>query len=178
MGHFTEAHNALEEARQLSEKFERPNDVAALLITEAEIARREWEAGNLRLIRFAAAQIEKAVALLRSTPWNYELASALTTATWIALDQNQIESAAAFAEEARELFEKFSVKPEGWDYVQACALWANNQDDDAFAYLENAYQRVMKVASQIKNEDIRKSWLEDVYINRQIVNDWINIHGL
>lgn len=178
MRHFIEAQTVLDEASKLSEKFERPNDVAALLVTEAEIARREWEAGNLRQIRTAEQKIEKAVALLRNTPWTYDLANALTVAIWIALDRNDNENALAFADESLSLFQKFSVKPEGWDYAQACARWANSQDDEANFFLENAYQRVMKVAGSITNEEMRKSWLEDVYLNRQIVNDWINFHGL
>jgi tetratricopeptide (TPR) repeat protein len=178
MGRFNEAQNVLEEARVLSRRFERPNDVAALLITEAEVARREWEAGNLKQIRKAASQIDQAVALLRSTPWSYDLALALTIATWVALAENEPERALERTTESRKLFEKYPVKPEGWDYAVACALWANGQDEEAYAALERAYQRVMQVAGAIQDEAIRKSWLEDVYYNRQIVNDWINYHGL
>lgn len=178
MGHFSEAQSVLEEVRVLSRRFERPNDVAALLITEADIARREWEAGNLRQLQRASSQIEQAVTLLRSTHWKYELAYALTIATWIALAQNQMERALELTNESRALFEKYPVKPEGWDYALACALWANGQDDEAYNALERAYQRVMRVASSIQDEAIRKTWLEDVYYNRQIVDDWIDYHGL
>lgn len=99
MHHFSEAQFALEEARELSRKFERPYDVAQLCITEAEIARHEWESGNLKQIRRAAVQAEQAVVLLRDTHWKMELAIALQTAGWAALAQNQPEKA---LENARE----------------------------------------------------------------------------
>ena len=178
LGQFTEASAALNQARELSRRFERPIDVANVLVTEAEIARREWEAGNLRQIRVAAGQIEQAVQLLRGTHWDLELAHTLVTATWVALAQNRTEDALEYMEEARDLLKNFSTKPEGWDYVQACALWANGEDEEANAALERAYQRVMDVANAINDPEIRSSWLDDVYLNRQIVNDWINYHDL
>lgn len=178
MSHFLEAQAILEEARELSRRFERPNDIAALLITEAEIARREWEAGNLKQMRKAAEQIDRAITLLRSTRWNFDLALALITATWVAIGQNQAERALELSNESLQLFDNQPVKPENWDYVQACALWAAGENEEANTYLERAYQRVMKVASATQDEALRKSWLEDVYFNRQIVNDWVNYHGL
>jgi tetratricopeptide (TPR) repeat protein len=178
MGHFNEAQNTLEGARLVAEKFERPIDVATLLMYDAEIARIEWEGGQLRQIRSAAAQIEKAISLLHATPWDYDLALALTTAVWIALAQNDPERAASYASEAAKIFDHFPVKPEGWDYVMACALWATGEDDTANQHLEKAYQRVMLVAGAMKDESFRKSWLENITINRQIINDWVNFNGL
>jgi serine/threonine protein kinase/tetratricopeptide (TPR) repeat protein len=178
MGRFQEAEKALEEARALSQKLERPNDVAILHVTEAEIARRAWEAGDLKRIHRAAGQIEQAIHLLRATPWSYELAYALTTATWIALAQNQAERALDLANESSSLLTGDPVRPEGWEYVQACALWANGRDEEANERLEQAYQRVMRVANALRDPESRKAWLEDVYYNRQIVNDWVSYHGL
>lgn len=178
LGQFSEAQSALEEARQLSRKFERANDVAAINILEAEIDRREWEAGNLKQIRRAGMLIEQAVSLLRSTQWEFDLAIALTTAAWVALSQDHPEQALSYIEEAGSLFDKFPMRPEGFQYTYACALWANGRDEEAAAFLELAYQRVMQIASLTESESIRKSWLEDVYINRQIVNDWVNFHDL
>jgi tetratricopeptide (TPR) repeat protein len=178
LGQFNQAHDVLEQVHEFARRFERPVDVAAINVTEAEVSRREWEAGNLRQIRQAAAQADQAIALLTNTHWSYELALALTTGVWIALAQNQAEKALEYAQRSGALFDNFAVRPEGWNYALACALWANGQDEEANTSLENAYQRVMKVANSIHSPEIRKSWLEDVYINRQIVNDWVNYHGL
>ena len=177
MHHFSEAQFALEEARELSRKFERPYDVAQLCITEAEIARHEWESGNLKQIRRAAVQAEQAVVLLRDTHWKMELAIALQTAGWAALAQNQPEKALENARESHQLFQQEPVKPEGYEYVYVCALWANDRSEEASTYLEQAYQRVMQVANRISSDEMRKCWLEDVYLNSQIVNDWVNENG-
>jgi serine/threonine protein kinase/tetratricopeptide (TPR) repeat protein len=176
--HFNEANAALDEAWKLSGKFERPADIAWLYIASADIARMEWEAGELKQIRRAAAQIQQALALLRETRWTSELAHALQTAAWVELAHNHPEQALAHSQEAMDLLERDPVKPEGYQYVQACALWANGRDDEANALLEQAYQRVMLVAGLIKDDAIRNCWLEDVPINRQIVNDWVSYHGL
>jgi tetratricopeptide (TPR) repeat protein len=56
MKDFDSARKALGEARELSKKLERPNDAAALLVVEAEISRREWEAGSLQQLKRAQNQ--------------------------------------------------------------------------------------------------------------------------
>jgi len=171
MGDFEQAGTALEEARELAGKFERASDMAWLLIDSAEIARREWEAGRLQQIGRAAAQIEQAIALLRGTHWTYELGSALQTAAWIALARNLPEQALVYSEEAVELFELQPVRPEGYQYVHACTLWANGRDEEASQYLDQAYQRIMQVARQTQNTELRRSWLEDIPLHRQIIQD-------
>lgn len=178
MRHFTEAQAALEDAWKLSGKFERPADTAALYMTAAEIARLQWEAGDLKQIRRAAAQIEQALALLRDTPWAPDLALAMQTAAWIELALDHAEKALEYSTAAYEKMEAEPVKLEGYQYVHVCALWANGQDEEANALLEQAYRRVMQVAGQIRDIDVRRSWMEDVPVNRQIVNDWISFHGL
>jgi tetratricopeptide (TPR) repeat protein len=172
LSNFSAARAALDEARQLSRRLERANDAAMLMIYDAEIARREWEAGNLPQLRRAAAQIEQAIALLRGTSWTVELAVGLQTAAWIALSQNRPERALAYSEEAMRIFAAQPVRPEGYEYVHVLALWANGREEEAQPYLERAYQRVMLVAGQTRDPDLRAGWLENVYINRQIIRDW------
>lgn len=178
MLHFSEAQHLLDETRELSKNFERPIDVARLNVTEAEVARKEWETGQLRQIHRAAQLTNQAVSLLDHTVWTLDYALAKQSAAWVALAENQFETALEYAEEAQEILEKEPVRPEGYRYVYICALWANNRAEEAAVHLEQSYQRVMKVANQIQNEEVRKSWLEDVSINRQIVSDWANEHGL
>ncbi len=115
---------------------------------------------------------------MRGTFWIDEQTAALKVAVWVALAQNKPEEALGYAKEAIALHEKQPNQPEGFSYPYICALWANADTETAAAYLEKAYQRVMLVANNLQNAEYRKSWLEDVYINRQIVNDWINEHDL
>ncbi len=102
----------------------------------------------------------------------------LQTAAWVELAHNHPEKALAYSQEAMDLFADDPVKPEGYQYVHVCALWANGRDEEANTLLEQAYQRVMQVAGLIQDEAFRQSWLEDVPVNRQIVNDWVSYNGM
>ncbi len=176
LGNFTAAREALAEAQERSQKLERPNDAAMILVTDAEISRREWEAGNLSQLRHASTQINQAISMLRNTRWEPELVTALLTAAWIALAHNQAARALEYTQEAGQIARKFPVRPEGYDYAYVCALWANGLDEEANEFLERAYQRVMLVANQTRDEQLRGSWLENVYVNRQIIRDWALNH--
>jgi tetratricopeptide (TPR) repeat protein len=176
--HFNEAQAALDDAWKLSGRFERLADTAMLYVTAAEIARLQWEAGDLKQIRRAAAQIEQALTLLRDTPWMPEQALALQNAAWVELALDHAEKALAYSQEALDRLADNPIKPEGYQYVHICALWANGQEDKANTLLEQAYRRVMQVAGLIRDNGVRRSWMEDVPVNRQIVNDWISYHGL
>jgi tetratricopeptide (TPR) repeat protein len=173
---FEAAHEALEQVRSLSKKLERPNDAADLLVVEAEVSRRAWEAGNLQQIKRAQANVDQAIALLRGTNWLPNLALALQAGAWIALSANQPEKALEFSEESLQIYAAQPFAPYGHEYVHVCALWANGQDDAAEEYLERAYQCIMTVANQLRDENLRRSWLEDVYVNRQIIRDWALYH--
>jgi class 3 adenylate cyclase/tetratricopeptide (TPR) repeat protein len=51
-------------------------------------------------------------------------------------------------------------------------LYALDRNDEAAGYLTKAYDRVMLVANNTQDEALRKSWLENVRINRQIIADY------
>ncbi len=173
LNNFAAAREALAEARERSQNLERTNDSAMILVTDAEISRREWEAGNLAQLKHAVTSINQAVAMLRGTNWSFELAYALQAAAWIALSNNQPAKALEYTRQVIEYAKKSPVHPEGYQYAHVCALWANGQDEEAEEYLDQAYQRVMLVANQTQDETLRRSWLENVYLNRQIIRDWI-----
>jgi tetratricopeptide (TPR) repeat protein len=168
---FDEAHTAVEEARQMAGNFERASDMAELLTTAADIARREWEAGNLTQLTNAAGQIEQAIKLLKGANWRYQLAEALQTAAWVALARNQAEQALQYSQQSVDILAAQAVQTEGYLYCHVCALWANGRDEEADTYLQQAYQRVIQVAHNIRSDELRRSWLEDVYLNRQIIRD-------
>lgn len=176
MGQYAEARQIIDQARELAPRFERPVDAAFHYRVDAEIARREWEGGNLPQIGRAAQQIEQAINLLRGTNWNFDLGMSLSCAAWIALDRNRPSEALDWAEEARKLLKNTPAAVERTDYLYVCALWANDYEDEAYEILEQCYARVMDVAHKIKDEDLRHSWLEDVNINRQIIRDWSLYH--
>ena len=75
-----------------------------------------------------------------------------------------------------QFVKKSPVHPEGYEYTHVCALWANGRDEEAEEFLDRAYQRVMLVANHTKDNTLRRSWLENVYLNRQIIRDWVLSH--
>jgi hypothetical protein len=113
------------------------------------------------------------VHLLRESHWDYERVNALQTAAWIALSGNQSAKALDLMRQALDQSQDFPVRPEGFEYTYVCALWANGIEETADDFLEKAYQRVMSVANQINDQALRGSWLENVYRNRQIIQDWV-----
>ena len=57
-------------------------------------------------------------------------------------------------------------------------LHASGRTDEAKAYLQRAYDEVCRVAGQIHEESLRKSFLEGVPINRKILQAWARLEGL
>jgi tetratricopeptide (TPR) repeat protein len=61
------------------------------------------------------------------------------------------------------------VMPELCLYLHGCALRVNGKEQEADDYLRKAYERVMMVAGNFTNEDYRRSYLENVRDNREIL---------
>jgi serine/threonine protein kinase/tetratricopeptide (TPR) repeat protein len=162
------AQQALVQHRELSDRYE---ECMALNSIGVILARREWEAGNLTQLTNAAGQIEQAIKLLKGANWRYQLAEALQTAAWVALARNQAEQALQYSQQSVDILAAQAVQTEGYLYCHVCALWANGRDEEADTYLQQAYQRVIQVAHNIRSDELRRSWLEDVYLNRQIIRD-------
>jgi len=174
---FADARIALENARKYTQELERPKDAASILIVDAQISLREWESGELAQLKRADQLTDQAIALLDGTNWLNELANALNFAAWISLSKSQSEKALEYTRKAIQILNRDVLHPEGYQYVHVCALWANGLDEEASIYLEQAYERVMQVAQQIKDTEQRGIWLENVYLNRQIIRDWAIYHS-
>ena len=56
------------------------------------------------------------------------------------------------------------------------ALLANGQQADAEDYLRRSYERVLQVAEQTDDAELRRSWLEDVRVNREVIAEWQRLH--
>jgi tetratricopeptide (TPR) repeat protein len=59
--------------------------------------------------------------------------------------------------------------PERRFFIHSKILRALGQDQDADEYLHRAYKRVMLVANNLSDEELRSSWLENVQVNREIL---------
>ena len=61
-------------------------------------------------------------------------------------------------------------------FTHSRALLANGQPAEAEEYLRRAHERVRLVAEQTDDAELRRSWLEDVRTNREIIADWERLH--
>ena len=65
---------------------------------------------------------------------------------------------------------------EKFHFTHSRALLANGRLAEAEEYLRRAHERVLLVAEQTDDAELRRSWLEDVRINREIIADWERLH--
>jgi predicted ATPase len=86
-------------------------------------------------------------------------------------DRSHAEAAIKSTEEVMKVIEidhPVWIMPEHCLYLHACALRVNGREEEADEYLRQAYERVMMVAENISDEDLRRSYLENVRVNRAI----------
>ncbi len=86
-------------------------------------------------------------------------------------DLSHLDQAFESSSEAVQLPEK---DPEAchldeYCYTHARVLKALGGDDEVEPYLRQAFDRVMQVADQTQDEELRRSWLEDVPMHREIM---------
>ncbi|UCF61832.1 MAG: protein kinase [Anaerolineaceae bacterium] len=75
---------------------------------------------------------------------------------------------------SREMIEMGEVNPSPYMperrfFIHSKILRALGQDQDADEYLQRAYARVIHVANNITDKELRKSWLENVRASREIL---------
>ena len=61
-------------------------------------------------------------------------------------------------------------------FTHSRALLANGRQAEAEDFLRRAHERVLLVAEQTDDAELRRSWLEDVQTNREIIADWERLH--
>jgi tetratricopeptide (TPR) repeat protein len=83
----------------------------------------------------------------------------------------QPEKSAEYSSEAMDLMGIIpsTTRPEVKLFTHAMALEGLDREDEAEEYLKKAYDRVMLVADNTKDEELRQSWLENVKVNREIL---------
>ncbi len=113
---------------------------------------------------------------MRERSLKLELGDALYTKaqfhlTLLEEDQSHAESALECTEEALKCCELelgVWVMPEQIHFQHSRALRVNGREEEADEYLHQAYERVMMVAGKINDEDLRRTFLENVRDNRDI----------
>jgi hypothetical protein len=89
-------------------------------------------------------------------------------------DTSHANKALAAIEEALKIFKGYPV---GWGtfellfYTASQAYRANGLLEEADTYLHKAYERVLLIAGKIQDDDLQKSFLENVAENRAILKE-------
>ena len=149
---------------------ETPPDAAGLLVSRAYCA---LLAGDEKELRLGLILVERAIKLIhRGATWLIELAVAHRVAAELHLALNNPAAALAHAQEALHDLGVGRYAAEQFFFTHARALLANGQQVEAEDYLRQAYERVLLVAEQMEDAELRRSWLEDVRVNREIIARW------
>jgi len=89
----------------------------------------------------------------------------------LCLELGKLEDALRYSKEMIAMGEinPSPYMPERRYFIHSKILHALGQDQEADEYLQRAHERVMLVADNTSNEDLRTSWLENVRVNREIL---------
>jgi hypothetical protein len=182
LGDYDQARQYLADALSRAEEAGTPTDIAFSLDNQAHVALLEGGPSNLRL---GVEQVRLAAELLKGTAAVDDLAYALHVAAelhlalseWEAsqdqakLASEHLEAALTHSEEVMRLVAPWPVQPEAYLYTHSRVLRAVDRKAEADDHLQKAYERVMQVASKTEDKSLRKSWLENIRVNRRIVAD-------
>jgi len=169
LGEFDLAHQDLEAAFESAGQTVKAVDRATLLIDQAYVAL--LEGGETRL-RLGLEQTSRVIALLKNTGAVIALAEAFHVAARLRLELDEVDMALKDSAEANRLASTWPSTPHGYFFTYSRALRAAGREAEADHELQRAYERVMSVASRIKAESLRRSWLENVRENREILAEW------
>jgi tetratricopeptide (TPR) repeat protein/predicted Ser/Thr protein kinase len=171
---FDQAHMYFDEAEKIYATAQNPFERANLDFSTAGLKLREGGVSNLRL---GMEKIKEAISLDREHNWIAILGDALYTEALLHLallgeDQSQAKLALECTQEALECFQldpsSLLIMPEQIHFLHSLALRENGFNKEADEFLQKAYDRMMMVAGNISDEDLRRSYLENVRDNRAI----------
>ncbi|MGD2159328.1 MAG: tetratricopeptide repeat protein, partial [Anaerolineales bacterium] len=127
--------------------------------------------GNRERMLIDLDQLLEGLNKIRETNDYSDIADRLNLAARLCLALGQIEKALEYTTEAIELMGilPFYNDPEVALFTHAKALSGHGRDGEAKGYLKQAFDRVMLVANNTRDEELRRSWLDNVKVNREIL---------
>ncbi len=146
-----------------------PGDQAMALVNAAHL---NWLEGGAENARRGLDLIEQAAALAQDKGWPSGQANALSLAARLHLDLNETEPAVARAARAVATYATLHFVDEASHWVYARALRAAERTLEADEQLRLARDRVQQVAGNTRDEALRRGWLENIRVNREILADW------
>ncbi len=122
--------------------------------------------------RSAKVEIDKAYSALLGHNIPDELAEIRIYDALLDLYQGNAGSALEKAEKAFQQFKRLPFPLQEIYLVYSLALYQNDRPDEAHSILNVVYEWINIVASQTKNEQYRKYWLESNLLNKNIIRCW------
>ena len=182
LGRFDQANRYLDEAGELRSLNQNPFVRAYLKVIAS------WTmliAGDGSNIRWGMEKIESEISFLRERADKVDLGDAMYTKAVMHLallgeDQPQAEIALDSIEEALECYQfepSRLIMPEQLHFQHSRALRVNGREQEADEKLRQAYERMMMVAGKISDDDLRRSYLENVRDNREIRAEYLERIG-
>jgi tetratricopeptide (TPR) repeat protein len=172
---FSQAHQSLDQALRLAGEG-KPSAQIMPILGSLYLAVLE---GTQPILRSAEATAQQVIAQLRGTEWRMELADALSLLAGLHLKladfddrQSHLEQALACTAESLQLFTPLPRMPRQPLYLHYLALRGLDRPAEALDFLQHAYLQVTSIADRIQDPAYRKSWQDQVWINRDILSTW------
>jgi tetratricopeptide (TPR) repeat protein len=168
LGDFSVARRSLKTSLQLSKETGREIMEIYRRYDSAYISLLE---GNRERMLIDLEQLLEGLDKIRETNDYVDIVERLNLAARLCLVLGQIEKALKYSSEAIEIMNIIPNfhDPEVTFFAHAGALYGLGRENEAKGYLQQAYDRVMLVANNTKDEKLRQSWLQNVKVNREIL---------
>jgi eukaryotic-like serine/threonine-protein kinase len=148
---------------------------ASALLNRAQL---NWMEGGEANARQGLEFIAEAETLTEDIEWKFGQAGGASLATRLHLDLNEIEAALVCGAKAVTTYANLNFVDEASHWGYARALRTAGRTPEADEQLRLAYARVRLVADCTRNEALRRGWLENIRVNREILKDWEATGGL
>jgi tetratricopeptide (TPR) repeat protein len=171
LGYYDQARLGLARSVEVAEQTSDRYLLSWPLIVQARLALYEGtEDGMYRGLKHAQLAIDVTSEVREERQW----AEALDVSARLHLALGQPEKAFAESCQAMKLLEThpWLPKPQYHLYTHSLVLRALGRHDEAHGYLQRARERVMYVAANMSDGALRWGWLENVRVNREILEEW------
>lgn len=168
MGKFDLAADALLQADELVDRDGTEFEQTMIAIQRGRVALIEKDPIKLR------SQLEglsELIQKIKDSATPHDMSWILTVKADMHLELGENRQALETSSEAVEFLEKSPFVREDVYYTHSKALRANGKSDEAKQALRKAYERVIQIAENLADGEMRSAWMEDSRINRAILED-------
>lgn len=172
LGRFEEARQSIARAREIVEHAGTPSDIAWKWAHLAWVDLLEGDARNdPEIWRQGVAHSQKALAVLRQHESDQDWIEEVHVAARLHLQLDELNAALECSNEVLRLAADLpaNIHPERYDFTHSQILRRLGRDAEAGDFLRRAYERVTLVAHNLHDPDLRRGWLEQAWLNPQIL---------